>query len=220
MWFLIKNKFKLEYIALIVSVVIIHVMAVMSPGPDFFMTIRNSLTYSRKTGIYTAVGFGFGIGIHIIYCSIGLALIISKSILAFNIIKFLGAGYLIFIGVQSLLSKNGNIEVKDQAHKKEISSLKAIRIGFLTNVLNPKATLFFLSLFTFVIEPETPTYILILLGLIMMINTTLWFSLVAVFFTQQRIQRTFYKFQKIFNRVFGGVLILIGLKLLFTGSDS
>ena len=199
------------------SVVMIHLMAVMSPGPDFFMAIRNSLTYSRKTGIYTAIGFGIGIGIHIIYCSVGLALIISKSILAFNVIKFLGAGYLIFIGIQSILSKsNNNVEVKDTVNKDDISPLKAIRIGFLTNVLNPKATLFFLSLFTFVIGPSTPNFILALLGGIMMLNTTIWFSLVAIFFTQQRIQKTFYKFQKTFNRIFGGVLILIGLKLLFT----
>jgi len=190
-------------------------MAVMSPGPDFFMAIRNSLTYSRKTGIYTAIGFGIGIGVHIIYCSVGLALIISKSILAFNIIKFLGAGYLIFIGIQSILSKNSYDEIKNTIHKKDISPLKAIRMGFLTNVLNPKATLFFLSLFTFVIEPSTPKSILALLGMLMMINTTLWFGLVAVFFTQQRIQKIFYKSQKVFNRIFGGVLILIGLKLLF-----
>ena len=200
--------------------VIIHLMAVMSPGPDFFMAIRNSLIYSRKTGVYTAIGFGIGIGVHIIYCSVGLALIISKSILAFNIIKFLGAGYLIFIGIQSILSKSSHQQMKETVDKKDISPLKAIRIGFLTNVLNPKATLFFLSLFTFVIGPSTPNYILALLGLTMMINTTLWFSLVAVFFTQQRIQKTFYRFQKIFNRIFGGVLILIGLKLLFANSET
>jgi len=216
MWFLIKKKFRLEYLALIGSVVIIHLMAVMSPGPDFFMAIRNALTYSRKTGIYTAVGFGLGIGVHITYCSIGLALIISKSIVAFNTIKFLGAAYLIFIGIQSILSKKDNIEVKNTTHKNDITSLRAIRIGFLTNVLNPKATLFFLSLFTFVIDPSTPSYILILLGFIMMVNTVLWFSLVAIFFTQQKIQKTFFRFQIIFNRVFGGILILIGLKLLFT----
>ena len=210
----------MEHLALIGSVVIIHLMAVMSPGPDFFMAIRNSLIYSRKTGVYTAIGFGIGIGVHIIYCSVGLALIISKSILAFNIIKFLGAGYLIFIGIQSILSKSSHQQMKETVDKKDISPLKAIRIGFLTNVLNPKATLFFLSLFTFVIGPSTPNYILALLGLTMMINTTLWFSLVAVFFTQQRIQKTFYRFQKIFNRIFGGVLILIGLKLLFANSET
>lgn len=206
----------MEHLALIGSVVLIHLMAVMSPGPDFFMALRNSLTYSRKTGIYTAIGFGLGIGVHVIYCVFGLALIISKSILVFNIIKFLGAGYIIYIGVMSLISKSNKIEMKTNEHKTDINPIKAIRIGFLTNVLNPKATLFFLSLFTFVISPETPNHIMILLGVIMMVNTAIWFSLVAVFFTQKRIQRFYNQFQRIFNRIFGSILIAIGIKIIFS----
>jgi len=206
----------MEYLALIGSVVLIHLMAVMSPGPDFFMALRNSLTYSRKTGIYTAIGFGLGIGVHVVYCVFGLALIISKSIVVFNVIKFLGAAYLIYIGVMSIVSKNNKIEVKDQDHKTDISALKAVRIGFLTNVLNPKATLFFLSLFTFVIGPETPSHIMVLLGVIMMVNTAIWFSLVAVFFTQKRIQQFYNQFQRVFNRIFGVTLIAIGLKIIFS----
>lgn len=206
----------MEHLALIGSVVLIHLMAVMSPGPDFFMALRNSLTYSRKTGIYTAIGFGLGIGVHVVYCVFGLALIISKSILVFNIIKFLGAGYIIYIGVMSLISKSNKIEMKTNEHKTDINPIKAIRIGFLTNVLNPKATLFFLSLFTFVIRPETPNHIMILLGVIMMVNTAIWFSLVAVFFTQKRIQRFYNQFQRIFNRIFGSILIAIGIKIIFS----
>ncbi|MCB0408768.1 MAG: LysE family transporter [Flavobacteriales bacterium] len=206
----------MEHLALIGSVVLIHLMAVMSPGPDFFMALRNSLTYSRKTGIYTAIGFGLGIGVHVVYCVFGLALIISKSILVFNIIKFLGAAYIIYVGVMSLISKSNKIEMKTNEHKTDISPIKAIRIGFLTNVLNPKATLFFLSLFTFVISPETPNHIMILLGVIMMVNTAIWFSLVAVFFTQKRIQRFYNQFQRIFNRIFGSILIAIGIKIIFS----
>lgn len=206
----------MEHLALIGSVILIHLMAVMSPGPDFFMALRNSLTYSRKTGIYTAIGFGLGIGVHVVYCVFGLALIISKSILLFNIIKFLGAGYIIYIGVMSLISKGNKIEMKTNEYKTDISPIKAIRIGFLTNVLNPKATLFFLSLFTFVISPETPNHIMILLGVIMMVNTAIWFSLVAVFFTQKRIQRFYNQFQRIFNRIFGSILIAIGIKIIFS----
>jgi threonine/homoserine/homoserine lactone efflux protein len=87
----------MNYLPLFGSVLIIHLMAVMSPGPDFIMALRNSLTYSRKTGIYTAIGFGFGIGVHVLYCVFGLALIISTSTIAFNIIKYLGVAYLGYI---------------------------------------------------------------------------------------------------------------------------
>lgn len=206
----------MEYLPLFGSVLLIHLMAVMSPGPDFIMALRNSLTYSRKTGIYTAVGFGLGIGVHVFYCVFGLALIISTSEIAFNIIKYLGVAYLAYIGVMSIVSKSSNIEVGKESHLADISPLSAIRIGFLTNVLNPKATLFFLSLFTFVIGPNVPTSVSWILGLMMMINTTIWFSLVALFFTQARIRAIFNKYQNIFNTIFGILLIGIAIKILFT----
>ncbi len=206
----------MDYLPLFGSVLLIHLMAVMSPGPDFIMALRNSLTYSRKTGIYTAIGFGLGIGVHVLYCVFGLALLISTSTIAFNIIKYLGVAYLTYIGVLSIVSKSTHIEVGKQHHLTDISALKAIRMGFLTNVLNPKATLFFLSLFTFVIGPKVPTSIAMFLGVLMMINTTIWFSLVALFFTQSKIRALFDRYQKTFNVIFGLLLITIAIKIVFT----
>tara|TARA_R110001592_G_scaffold99522_3_gene283526 strand:+ start:757 stop:1377 length:621 start_codon:yes stop_codon:yes gene_type:complete len=206
----------MEYLPLFGSVLLIHLLAVMSPGPDFIVALRNSLTYSRKTGIYTSIGFGLGIGVHVFYCVFGLALIISTSQLVFNIIKYLGVVYLAYIGVMSIVSKTKDIDIGSEAHKKDISHLKAIRIGFLTNVLNPKATLFFLSLFTFVIGPKVPVSVSWFLGLMMMINTTIWFSLVAIFFTQKKVRTFFNRNQKVFNLIFGLLLIVIALKIVFT----
>jgi len=206
----------MEYLPLFGSVLLIHLLAVMSPGPDFVVALRNSLTYSRKTGVYTAIGFGIGIGVHVVYCVFGLALIISTSPVAFNIIKYLGIAYLTYIGVVSLVSKTSNISVGKEGPLSDISPLKAVRIGFLTNVLNPKATLFFLSLFTFVIGPNTPSSVSWFLGVMMMVNTTIWFSLVAIFFTQSRIRSIFNKHQKTFNIIFGLLLIGIAIKIVFT----
>ncbi len=203
----------MEYITLIWTVILIHLLGVVSPGPDFVVAIKNSLVYSRKTGIWTAVGFGLGMAVHIFYSVAGLAFVISKSILLFNTIKFLGAGYLIYIGIKSVISKSSGIEINKQEKKTDISPLSAVRIGFLTNVLNPKATLFFLSLFTFVISPETPSYVLAILSGVMIVNTSLWFALVAVFFTQKKIRSVFERFQGVFSKVFGGLLIALGIKV-------
>ncbi len=206
----------MEYLALIGIVTIIHLLAVISPGPDFIMAVRNSFTYSRKTGIWTAVGFGGGIAVHIFYSLAGLALIISKSILLFNVIKFLGAGYLIYIGLKSFFSKSSKIELGEHHKKEDITRFSAVKIGFLTNVLNPKATLFFLSLFTLVISPETPLSIMLIMSAIMVINTILWFSLVAVFLSQNRIRSIFERFQDVFNKSLGGLLIALGVKVALT----
>lgn len=203
----------MEYLTLIGTVALINLLAAISPGPDFIMCVRNSLTYSRKTGIWTAVGFGVGITIHILYSLAGLAFIISKSILLFNAIKFLGAGYLIYIGVKSVLAKSSKIELAEPQKKTDISARAAFKIGFLTNVLNPKATLFYLSLFTFVISPQTPTSIMGILTIIMVAEIILWFSLVAIFLTQKRIRSVFERFQNVFNKTLGGLLIALGIKV-------
>ena len=78
-------------------VIIATFFAVISPGPDFAMVLKQSITYGKKSSIYTSIGIGLGIGVHVIYTLLGIGLIISKSIILFTIIKFLGAGYLIYI---------------------------------------------------------------------------------------------------------------------------
>lgn len=201
--------------ALILSVTGIHLVALISPGPDFFMTLRNSLTYSRKTGIYTAIGFGLGIGIHISYSLIGLALLISKSPMLFNIIKYLGAIYLLYLGVQSLREKTHKIHTSEIDKEKDISPLKAIGIGFLTNVLNPKATLFFLSLFTLVITPDVSKNTMLIISIILILTTILWFSIVAFFITQKSIQKLYNKYQKVVLKSLGIILIIVAIKLAF-----
>lgn len=150
---------------------------------------------------------------HILYCLAGLALVISKSILLFSFIKFLGAAYLIYIGVKSIISKSSKIEIGEQHKKEDISALSAVRIGFLTNVLNPKATLFMLSLFTLVISPNTPFPVMLVMGGVMVVDTILWFSLVATMLTHRRIRAIFEKFQGAFNKTLGGLLIALGVKV-------
>ena len=76
----------MDSVTLIGTVTLVHLLALISPGPDFLMCVRNSLTYSRKTGMWTAVGFGLGIAVHIFYSLAGLTVLISQSILFFNAI--------------------------------------------------------------------------------------------------------------------------------------
>lgn len=203
----------MEYLPLIGTALLVHLLAVASPGPDFIVAVKNSLTYSRKTGLYTAVGFGLGIGVHTLYCMAGIALIISKSILLFSVIKYVGAGYLIYIGYKSIKARMSQVSIDSSEQKPDISALAAVRIGFLTNVLNPKATLFFLSLFTLVISPATPIGIVAGISALMVVNTIIWFSLVAVFFTNPHVRSGFDSYQSIFNKIFGGLLIALGVKV-------
>jgi RhtB (resistance to homoserine/threonine) family protein len=206
----------MEYLPLIGTVTLLNLLAAVSPGPDFVMTVRNALCYSRRSGIYTALGISFGLMIHLFYCAAGIGYLISKSVILFSIIKILGAGYLIYMGIGSILAKDSKLDLKGEPKGMNLGRLQAFRMGFLTNVLNPKATLFFLSLFTLVIGSETPVYIIITISAIILLTAIVWFTIVSIFFTQQNVQRAFLKYEKSINGVLGGFLILMGIKILST----
>lgn len=206
-------------ITTILSVLAIHLLAVMSPGPDFIITVKHALSYGRKAGIWTAIGIGLWISVHVMYSAVGLALIISQSIVAFSIIKYLGAAYLIYIGIQSLRQKGTNQQTIVADKKTSLSARQALRSGFAVNVLNPKATLFFLWLFTIVMSPETPTSTIVLAGALMMINTALWFSCVAIFLTTKRVQSMYHRIEYRLNKIFGWLLILFGIKVALSSMD-
>ncbi|HMS49953.1 MAG TPA: LysE family transporter [Candidatus Saccharibacteria bacterium] len=192
----------------------IHLLAVMSPGPDFAMVMRNSLVYSRRTGVLAALGLSLGIALHVTYSLLGIGLLISRSILLFNAIKWIGALYLIFIGVRSLIAR----QPKDDkqllsVEKQDLTTNQALRMGFLTNALNPKATLFFLALFTTVVSPSTPVAYKLVYGLEMVIATFAWFAFVAVILSHSKINSLFARVKHRIEKVFGVVLIAFGLKV-------
>lgn len=203
----------MEYLPLIGTVTILNLLAVMSPGPDFVITVKNSIRYSRRSGIYTSLGIGLGLCIHLSYCAAGIGFIISKSIILFSIIKLLGAGYLIYIGISSILAKGSKPEITDEKTGDDLTRLQAFKTGFFTNVLNPKVTLFILSLFTLVIGPATPAYVILIISAIIILTAFTWFTIVSIFFTQLRVQRAFYKFENTINRFLGGLLLLLGIKI-------
>src|SRR3989344_3649310 len=124
----------MHYLPEFLTVVLIHLLAVMSPGPDFVMISRNSMIYSRRVGVYSAVGLGLGIMVHVTYSLIGIEFIISRSIILFSILKFIGAGYLIYIGYKCLRAKPQTMQSLETQNQ-TMSKFSAIRMGFLTNVL-------------------------------------------------------------------------------------
>jgi len=150
----------------------------------------------------------------LIFWAAGIGLIISKSIVLFSIIKYLGAGYLIFIGIGSILAKGSKLDIKEEPVGTDLTRLQAFRMGFFTNILNPKVTLFFLSMFTFVISNSTPVYVILTISVIIIATAFIWFTIVSVFLTNQHVQRVFLKYEKIINKTLGGLLILIGIRIL------
>lgn len=198
-----------------ITVATVHLLAVASPGPDFAMVVRQSLIYGKKTAIQTSLGIGAGIMVHVAYSLLGIGLIISQTVSLFNTMKLLGATYLIYIGIKSLRAKASNSDLTVGPTEIELpSTFGAFRAGFLTNGLNPKATLFFLSLFTVVISPDTPHEIQFCYGLYMTLATALWFSGLSTVLGYKRVRSLFQQKAHWIERTVGVVLIGLGIKLV------
>jgi RhtB (resistance to homoserine/threonine) family protein len=199
------------------TVALIHLLAVASPGPDFAVVVRESVTHGRRAGTWTALGVGSAIFLHVGYSLLGIGLIVSQSIMLFNVLKWLAAAYLLYVGFRALRAKPANPGQESAAQPvTERTPRAAYTAGFVTNGLNPKATLFFLSLFTVVINPHTPLIVQAGYGVYLAAATAIWFCLVARLFSQQRVRDGFARMGHWFDRTMGAVLVALGVKLAFT----
>lgn len=203
----------MEYLGEFLTIAIVHLLAVASPGPDFAMVLRQSIVAGRTPALWTSIGIGGGIMVHVAYCLLGLGLVISQSIYLFNLIKLIGACYLLYVGWKSLRAQPAAADTGADESIPTPGAAQALRIGFLTNALNPKATLFFLSLFSVVINPETPAAVQLGYGIYMSFATAIWFCCLSLFLTQQKIRNLFTRFGHWAERVMGALLIALGMKL-------
>jgi threonine/homoserine/homoserine lactone efflux protein len=201
------------------TVAIIHLLAVMSPGPDFAIVVKQSVTQPRRIAISTALGVGLGMFVHVAYSLLGIGLLIAQSILLFSIIKLIGAGYLLFIGWSALTAKPSHDVLGVHSSVPVMSSAKALRVGFLCNALNPKATLFFLALFTQVIDPHTPLLIQLCYGIYMAVATFVWFAMLGSVLSADIIRRHINVFHIWIERCMGAVLIVLGLKVALAARE-
>lgn len=206
----------MESLVFIFTIIFIHLLAVASPGPDFVLAVRNSLTYGRRAGLFTAWGFAMGIIVHLFYCYVGIALLISQVPTLFSAIKIIGAVYLLYIAYQIFIHRESKVEVNLSENKHvNISDKAAFLQGYWTNVLNPKATLFFLGLFTTAIPPNIDNLSLGISSFFMIVNTGLWFSLVAIIFTQKKSLEIFQNYVVYINTVLALLLTILSIKILF-----
>ncbi len=202
----------IPYLPELISVTLIAIFMAISPGADFVMITRNSIFYGRTAGLYSSLGISLAIWIHVAYSIAGLAFIISQSIILFSIIKYLGAAYLIYIGWRTFQARS-NIDIAQSTGTQVMSTLSAFKIGFITNALNPKTTIFFLSIFTQVVNPQTPLWLQIVYGAIISLAHLVWFSCVTIFLSQPALFNKFQDWKVYIEKAIGTLLIGFGLKV-------
>ncbi|MGM8900221.1 LysE family translocator [Psychrobacter sp. 1Y4] len=219
----------------------VHLLAAASPGPDFVLVSQQTLAKGRRTGLICSLGITLGLSVHIIYSVLGLATVIAHSQPLLTAIKWLGGGYLIYLGWQGIQAKpkkpvalttteNTSVDVSKtekgailsanspspkNLSENDESTVATLRRGFFCNVFNPKAPVYFVAIFTLVLSPNIPLWQLAIYGVWMMVLQMAWFSTVVMLLSIPAIHRRFQRFEHWIDRVLGSAMIVLGLNLIF-----
>lgn len=187
----------------------------MSPGPSFIYVAQNSIAKSRKHGLFTALGTGTGAAIFGFLAVMGLQAVLLAVPSAYMILKIGGGLYLLWMSFKILKYAKQPMET-GSAVATQMTYSSAYRYGLLTQLSNPKIAIVLASVFTALLPKEIPGYYYIALPVICFMIDAGWYSLVALLLSSEK-PRTFYiKAKTMIDRVTGGIVTILGLKLIFS----
>lgn len=193
--------------------IVLSLFVVMSPGIDTALITKRTISAGKSDGFKMALGITAGALVHTFAAAFGLSAILMQSAVAFELVKYIGAAYLIYLGVSSFISKGKNNEQVLENHK-GISKGSAFKQGFLSNVLNPKVAIFFLTFLPqFVNTQSQAAKQLIMMGIIYTLLSIVWFIVFVIFINYLRKWLMSPNVQSMMEKATGIVLIGFGLKL-------
>lgn len=192
--------------------VLTSIILIMAPGPDFLYVTTRGISQGKRAGLLSAAGISTGLLIHTLLAAFGLSAIVQASRIAYEVIKFIGAAYLVYLGVRTVLSKEKLIDGENEIGKKKNS----FHQGVLTNVFNPKAIITFMAFLPqFVdIKIKHPIFQFLFLGIILSVIALTWFGVIGYF---SGLVGSFIKgskkFQNTVKYISGSILVMLGLRL-------
>jgi threonine/homoserine/homoserine lactone efflux protein len=196
--------------ALFAAVASAHALGVMSPGPDFAMVTRQSLALGRSAGVWTAAGIGSGILFHVGYGLFGLRWITQRFPWSLNAIALAGAAFLLWMGLQALRAQPLPQQEDATPAAQRGDAWRNYLVGLATNVLNPKATLFFVALFTTVVAGPVSAPMMLALAAWLPLSTFAWFATVALLLSHPGLRRGLRRHAHQLDRAMGAILLLLG----------
>ena len=200
-------------LAIWLTVVSICLLGAMSPGPSLAVVLQQTLRGGRRTGLVAAVTHGLGIGLYALLCISGIAVMITTSPVLFTALQWLGAAYLLWIGIKGLRARAGtNAALADSP-----TTGSAARDGFLVVFLNPKVAVFFIALFSQVIGSETTWLEKLAYAATAMFIDMAWYMIVAWSFSNPRWLGYLQRNVVWLERAFGVILIALAIRLFSGG---
>jgi threonine efflux protein len=206
---------------LILSVCLIHLIACLSPGPDIFLVVLNSIRSGFKAGIATTAGILCGVTIQITVGISGISFLLEQNETVHKGMALLGSMWLAYLGIRGILSsrrhKPSNPESFGTASQAPGNGFaERMRDGFLVNILNPKALLYFLGLFSVMLGPDVPIISRIACAGAMLFVQAAAFSSVALLITRPLLKTKWTQFQHVLEFTLSTILLLLGLSICLT----
>ncbi|ERL55774.1 LysE family translocator [Psychrobacter aquaticus] len=208
-----------NYLGFIVAAILLN----LTPGTDSMYIITRSISQGTKAGFYSVLGITSGTLVHTLLASLGLSVLLAKSPMAFMLVKYIGAGYLCYLGLKMIMSKKEPLianSLQDQGSSvssKHSNNWQIYKQGVLTNVLNPKVALFFLAFFPQFVDPNYAYGMLsfLILGLTFASTGLVWCLCLALLASVlSKSLRGNPSFETILNKISGTVFVGMGVKLM------
>ncbi len=203
--------------ALIVTVVVAHLIALLSPGPDFILVVKSAVRNSAKNAFGVAAGIATANAVYITLCLVGVGAILAASIVVMTILKILGGLFLVYVAFMALKSRRKDYDFVNQKidrTKSGASFWQEFRTGFLSGILNPKNPIFYLSLFSLVLGNGVGVWLKVGLGVWMTFIVFAWDATIILVLSHERVKAVFAKIAFYIDKAAGTILGLVGLKLV------
>ena len=197
-------------------IVILHFVALIAPGNDFSLILRNSIIYSRKSALLTSFGISVGIFIHVLLGLTGISWLIKHNDILYSILKIICGCYLIYLGTSNFkpVKRTREGDVAELNNPRSINNWNAFLMGFFTNIFNPKVIVFFVSLFSTLVSGDLQKSKFIFFLVQMPFTAFTWFAFLTLLFTYEKSRSFIIRYKGILLKITGIILISGGLKVI------
>jgi len=211
---------KLKSVSSLFLLFTVHLLALMTPGPDFFMVSKVAVSASRRAALMTALGISVGVMAWAALALLGLHLLLERIVWLGTFIKIAGGLYLLYLGFSMIKSSLGNPPQSESRNAgREFSNASAFLSGLLTNLSNPKAAVYFGSIFVTFLTPTTSAMEKVVMLFMVSLESIIWFAVIGMLFSMPAPRRFYNRAQKWIDRIAGTTFACFGLRLIFTGKS-
>jgi threonine efflux protein len=209
-----ERRHGMNYAVVLSSVFAVHVLAMISPGPNVLIVTQTAISHTRRAGIVTALGVAIGSTIWSSAALFGLSVVFAQFAWLYEGIKLLGGIYLLYLGIKLWRTADHHPLVPSSSHATVHTDRQALRLGLLTNLTNPKAVIFFGSIFAALLTPTLPMWVKLAAIGIIAVDATGWHVALACFFSTRRAQQVYRRIKRWVDRTAGVALAFLGLRLI------